>query len=451
MSKLSRRNFLGTSTKSMLTIAAGATVVAAPAKKRATAASNRVVMGAIGLGGRGSDLVREFARHENVDIAYVCDLDDSRGGSMPDQIKEIQGKAPKRVSDMRRIYDDKEVDGVIIATPDNWHALATIWACQAGKDVYVEKPPSMTVWEGRKMVEAARKYERMVQVGTQNRSAPYNFEARDYIRSGALGKVGLVKVFNLKSGNPYTEPNDSPAPPGVDYDMYLGPAPSRPFNSGHFHGGWLKYWAYSCGDIGGDGVHQLDLARFLLDIDVPKSAAGYGGNYVFDDDSETPDTASCTFDYGDFLMTFEETQWPKYMQKTSGEIRNTDTFPNWPRNSTRIEIYGTDQIMYVGRHGGGWQAVAPDGSIAAQAYGRVPTLDHRDNLLDCMNTRELPNADIEEGHRSAVLVHMANILCRIGGGSFDYDAEAEMPIDHPEVAKLMTREYREPYSIPNKV
>jgi predicted dehydrogenase len=451
MSEQTRRTFLGTTSKSMLTVVAGAAIAAGPSRVRAAAANDRVRFGAVGLGGRGSDLAREFARHPNVEVAYVCDLDESRGGSMPQQIEEIQGKQPQRVNDMRRILDDPDIDGVILATPDNWHALGTIWACQAGKDVYVEKPPSMTVWEGRKMVEAARKYERIVQVGTQNRSAPYNFEARDYIRSGKLGKIGLVKVFNLKSGGPYTEPEDSEMPEGVDYDQWLGPAPSRTFNRGHFHSGWLKYWAYSCGDIGGDGVHQLDLARMLLDIDVPKSAAGHGGNYVWDDDSETPDTASCTFDYGDFLMTFEETQWPKYMLKTSGQIRNTDTFPDWPRNSTRIEIYGTEQMMYVGRHGGGWQAIAPDGSVAAQAYGRVPTLDHRDNMLACMASRELPTADIEEGHKSAVLVHLANILCRVEGGAFDFDAATESVPNHDAANALMTRDYREPYTIPDNV
>ncbi|MCP4643272.1 MAG: Gfo/Idh/MocA family oxidoreductase, partial [bacterium] len=212
------------------------------------------------MGGRGCLLGRTFAALPNVELAYICDLDESRGRRMGRELDKIQGTKPKRVNDMRRILEDKDVDGVIVATPEHWHGLATVWACQAGKDVYVEKTPAHNIWEGRKMVEAARKYKRVVQVGTQNRSAAYLKEAREYIQSGALGDIPFCRVHNLKGGTPYTEPADSSVPRGVDYDMWLGPAPKRSFNKGHFHGGERVHWVYSGGDMADDGIHQLDVA-----------------------------------------------------------------------------------------------------------------------------------------------------------------------------------------------
>jgi len=410
-----------------------------------------VIFGAIGLGGRGSGLVRRFASRPDVEFACLCDLDPRRGTDVPDTIEDTQARPPRRVSDFRQVLDADDVEAVIIATPDHWHGPLTVLACQAGKDVYVEKPPSHNVWEGRKMVEAARRYNRVVQVGTQNRSAPYVLKALEYIRNGDLGTIHLCKVFNLKSGGPYTEPPDSDPPPGVDYDMWLGPAPKRPFNEGHFHRGWKKYWAYSGGDMADDGVHQLDIARWLIGKDYPTAVYSTGGNLAFDDDREVPDTQVVTYDFDDLVMTFELTQWAPYMKKTLGKIRETDQFPYWPQNSTRIELYGTKGLMIMGRHGGGWQVFTTEGQVAAQEYGHNPNDPHQENFINCIRSRELPNADIEEGHRSACLVHLANIAYRVGGRNLVFDATSETFIGDGQANRLLKRTYRKPYVIPNRV
>ncbi len=342
-------------------------------------------------------------------------------------------------------------DAVIVATPDHWHGLPTVLACQAGKDVYVEKPPSHNVWEGRKMVEAARKYNRVVQVGTQSRSAPYVVKALEYIRGGSLGKIPLCKVYNLKPGTFHREPPDSDPPDGVDYDMWLGPAPKRPFNRAHFHGGWHAYWAYSGGDMADDGVHQLDIARWLVGKGYPKAVHCSGGNFAFDDDREVPDTQVVTYDFEDLVMTFELTQYARYMSKTPGDVRMGDKFPYWPQNATRIELYGTKELMLMGRHGGGWQVFTKDGEVVAQEYGRFPDDPHKENFIECIRNRRLPNADIEEGHRSAILVHLGNISYRLGGRKLVFDAATETFVGDDEANALLKRTYRQPYVIPDVV
>ncbi len=448
--EMNRRAFLGRSAQA----AAGATLLAGARRARADQANDKIVMGVIGLGGRGRDLCRNFARIPGVEVAYVCDVDEQgRIGAFPDQMERQQNHPVKAVTDMRRIFDDKDVDAVTVATCDHWHALATIWACQAGKDVYVEKTPAINVFEGRKMVEAARKYQRIVQVGLQNRSAEYVWKARDYIQSGRLGDVHLVKIYNLKNGMPFKCPPDSETPPGVDYDMYLGPAPSRPFNRGHFHDGWLCFWAYSGGDMGGDGIHQIDIARMILgDPPHPKAVHGCGGNLAFQDDREVPDTQVVTFEYDRRVMTFELTQWAPYMIKVPPEVRDNDLFPVWPTCSTRIEVYGTRGLMQLARHGGGWQVITRgDGTIGAQEYGRQTTLEHQANFIDCVRSRALPHADIEAGHHSASLMCLGNLAVRLGGRRVIFDGLAEGISGDPEADALLTRPYREPYVVREQV
>ncbi|MCP4643693.1 MAG: Gfo/Idh/MocA family oxidoreductase [bacterium] len=448
---MDRRSFLNRTATTFVAFGAAAGTASAQRVRR-DKANDKVVMGVVGLGGRGRGHSRGFAWREDCEVAYVCDVDEARVGRHPKEVERVQKKKPKAVTDMRRIFDDKDVDAVVVATCDHWHGLATIWACQAGKDVYVEKPPSHNIWEGRKMVEAARKYECVVQVGSQNRSAPYVRAAREYIESGAAGDVPLVKVFNLEGGGPFTCPPDGEMPSGVDYDKYLGPAPMRPFNEAHFHGGWKNYWAYSGGDFADDGIHQLDVARLLMgDKPYPKTVHAMGGNMAFDDDREVPDTQVVSFEYDDAVMTFELSQFARYMAKTPGKVRATDAFPDWPQNSSRIEVYGTKQMLYVGRHGGGWQALTSEGKVVDQGYGRDATDAHRDNFIDCVRTRERPNADIEIGHQSAALVHLGNMGVRLGGRRIEYDGANEAIPGDPQAGALLKREYREPYVVPENV
>ena len=447
MSDITRRDFLESSTRKIFALTATGSWLAARQPVRAVPPSERLILAAIGVGGRGSSLVRGFAERGDCTFSHFADLDPGRGAQLLEQVTAKQGSKPERVLDYRRVLDSKDVDAVINATPDHWHGPLSIYACMAGKDVYVEKPPCHNVWEGRKMVEFARHHRRIVQVGTQNRSAPYVKKALEFIRQGGIGKIHLCKVFNLKGGGPYREPPDSDPPPGVDYNTWLGAAPLRPFNRGHFHGNWHKYWTYSGGDMADDGVHQLDVARWLVGKDFPRSVSGTGGKYAFQDDREVPDTQVVTYDFGDLAMTFELTQYARYMKKTNGQIRGGSVFPHWPQNATRIELYGTKNLMTIGRHGGGWQVFAADGKVVAQEYGRFPDVHHKENFVQAVRSRELPSADVEEGHRSAVLVHLGNIATRLGR-KLDFDGKTERITNDREADRMLKRNYRKPFTIP---
>ncbi len=450
MEPINRRTFIHKTGKSMSGLAAGVSALSLSNWKRAYGANEKVVMGLVGCGGRGTSLVRGFARRPNVEIAYLCDPDGRRGNETYELFKTEHNLTIKKLQDFRKILDDKDLDVLIVATPDHWHAPATIYACQAGKDVYVEKPASHNIWEGRKMVEAARKYNRIVQVGTQTRSAPYAMKAVDYIQSGKLGTIHLCKIYNLKSGNPYhARPNVS-TPPELDMDLWLGPAPLKENYHADTRKGWLFYWDFCGGDMGNDGVHQIDFARMLIGKEFAKTIHCTGGNLAFDDDSEVPDTQVATFEFDNMIVTFENTQYAPYMSKTPMEIRESDQFPYWPQNSTRIELYGAKELMIAGRHGGGWQVFTTDGKVVAQEYGRFPDEAHKDDFLSCVKSRKLPNADIEKGHRSAILVHMGNISYRLGGRKLTFDPATET-FDDAEANQFLKRTYREPYTIPEQV
>jgi predicted dehydrogenase len=455
MNDWSRRDFMSRSAKSIVAFGTAAGTMGRARRARADAANDKIVMGIIGLGGRGRDHGRGFCYRDDVEIKYVCDPDRGRIGSFPGQLARIQDKPVADVQDMRVIFDDPDVDAVCVATCDHWHGLATVWACQAGKDVYVEKPASHNIWEGRKMVEAARKYGRVVQTGTQNRSAPYIQAARERIVNGKIGAIPLIKVYNMKPGMPFRCPADSAAPDGVDYGLYLGPAPERPFNEGHFHNGWKHWWAYSGGDMADDGVHQLDIARLLLgDPGPPRAVNASGGKVAFPGaDGDVPDTQVVSFEWPGTVMTFELTEYTPYMRKTAGEIRDTDAFPFWPTNSTRIEIYGTRELLYVGRHGGGWQVMDAEGRIRHEMPGRQTTREHQDDFIEAVRSRRAPNADIEQGHQSALLVHLGNIGTALGGRRLEFDAATERVTNDAEADAhlLRRRPYRGGFELPETV
>jgi len=444
---ISRRYFFSNSMHGL----AGASL-AASGRSRAQAANNKVVLALIGAGGRGSSLAGNLALVENVEFKSICEVNDARGEEITRRLESIRGIRPKRVLDMRQAFEDKDVDGVVIATPEHWHALATVWACQAGKDVYVEKNISLTVWEGRKMVEAARKYKRIVQCGTQNRSAPYAATARDYIRNGALGRVVLVKVYNLlTSGGPWKAQQDGPVPPGVNWDLFLGPAREVPFNPGRLRG-WGNYWDYAGGPLSGDGIHQLDLTRMALG-DPRHPAATYcaGGRLAFDDARETPDNQVITYDYGSFVMTCESGNFTPYMKKFPPEVRVGTQWPNWPQSSCRVEIYGTKQMMYLGRHGAGWQVLEADGKLITQDKGYFPDKWHLPNFVDCIRSRKLPNADVEQGHYSACLVHLGNVALRAGKQRLEFDQPSERFVGNERANAFLKPAYRKHYRIPEAV
>ena len=443
---MNRRQFLK---RSAVAVAAAGT---ATASLKAVGANERVVLGFMGIRGRGSYLMQEFAKRDDIEIRYLADPDTRMFKDRAKQVEAATGKAPQCVQDFRRMLDDKEVDGIVNATPDHWHAPGTIYACQAGKDVYVEKPTSHNIWESRKMVEAARKYQRVVQVGAQNRSAEYCYQAFEYAHSAAFGDIHFIRVLNSKQRGTIGKKPDMPTPEGVDYDMWLGPAPMRPFNENHFHYAWHWFWNYSGGDIINDGVHQMDIARWMIDRTYPKSVTSAGGINFFEDDQETPDTHTANWDFDGITMAFEQTLWAPYMKKTPFEMRDTDNLPNWPFSGTRIEIYGTKQIMFLSRHGGGWECFGADGKSAMVQPGRFSPSNaaHQQNFIDCIRDRKQPNGDIEKLHHSTLLCHYANIAYRTGR-RLHIDPQTEGFVGDDEANALVKRTYREPWTIPEEV
>jgi predicted dehydrogenase len=406
----------------------------------------------MGIHDRGMDLAAELMARKDVELRYLADPDSRLFAERAARVEQRMGKAPQCLQDFRHMLDDPEIDAICIATPDHWHALATILACQAGKDVYVEKPTSQSIWESGQMVKAARKYERIVQVGTQNRSAEYCYQALDYVRSPDFGDIHFVRIMNSKKRQSMTALPDSATPSGVDYDMWLGPAPKREFNQNHFHYNWHWYWRYGGGDVANDGVHQIDLARWMANVSTPNSVQSTGGRYVLDDVRETPDTQSIAYSFDGLTMVLEMTLWSPYMKKTPFELRDTDSLPNWPFSGTRIDIYGSKQFMFLGRMGGGWQAFDGDGKSVSIQPGRFSpsNTSHMANFLDCVRSRKRPNADIEEGHRSTLLAHYGNLAYRTGR-TLNIDPQSLGFKDDTDANKLIRRSYRKPWVVPENV
>ncbi len=468
MSKITRRHFVGQSVGSASALAAGPTALGAARAASAASANEKVVLGLIGAGGRGRLVIGNMARLDNVEVKYVCDVEPGRRAHAAGELEKVQGFAPRATGEMREVLDDREVDALVVATPEHWHALATVWACQAGKDVYVEKNVAASIWEGRKMIEAARKYDRVVQAGTQTRSAPYMFAARDYVREGGLGKVMYVKVFGMYSfvygGYPRKPQPDGDPPEGLDWDKWLGPAPEVPYNK-QLHRQWYGYWRFSGGNAS-DAIHTLDAARMVIgDPPHPKSVQCVGGRWKFEeDDGVMPDVQIVAYEFDKMAMSFDCTGFTeKYLFKTPMAIRQSDQLPFWPLNTSRIEIYGTERVMYLGRVGGGWQVLEagpPDmkgalsdgfGNVVAQRYGRFPDQAHAANFIECIRTRAAPNADVEQGHMAACLEHLANLSYRLGNVKLRFDGATETFVDNAEANARLKPTYREPYRLPDEV
>jgi predicted dehydrogenase len=418
MPSLDRRQFL--------TTAAAGTLSALSAARAADKPNDKVTLAFMGVNGRGRDLLRGFSAFADVEIAYVCDPDEN---VIPVALKAIDPghkTTPKVEKDIRRVLADKDVTALVVAAPDHWHALATVWACQAGKHVYVEKPISHNLVEGRRMVEAARKYDRVVQVGTQRRSAPHSQSALEFIRSGKLGKVPFAQAWIAGARKSIGRKPDEAVPHGVDYDLWLGPAPERPFNPNRFHYNWHWNWDYGTGELGNNGIHGLDLARCLLGVDAPARITCGGGKYFFDDDQQTPDTQVATFDFDGCCLTWEHRIW----SRTGAE-----------GESFGVALYGENGTLLF--DGKGWHVI--DGAEASDKSGEMQQA-HLRNFLDCIKEHRKPNADIEEGHRSTRLCHLGNIAWRTGR-TLRFDARTET-VDDADANKLLGRTYRKPFELP---
>jgi predicted dehydrogenase len=443
---------------------------------RVIGANDKVVLASIGIRGQGNALKRGFARIPNVEIKTLCDIDANLADERINDTKlqDVPTFKPGFVQDLRRVLDDKDIDGVIIATPNQWHALATIWALQAGKHVYVEKPASYTVWEGRQMVSAASRYGKVVQVGTMNRSRPAVRQAIEFIHKGGIGKVHSARGLCFKARAGIGKYPDGPLGPGetyklnaessqaepawdaaylskVDYNLWLGPAAERPFNRNRFHYNWHWHWAYGNGDTGNQGPHQFDIARWgLQKNEHPVKVSSMGGYFGPESSQETPDTQTSMFEYADgTILEFA----------TRGEYTNdegTQTIGNL--------FYGTEGWVWIDGDGKKWQSYrgrknepgpgseAPaDGSGGGSDPNVLTSIEtpHYRNFVDALRAGDpkILACDILEGHLSSTLPHLANISYRVGRG-LKFDGKTEQFVSDKDADKLLTREYRKGFAIP---
>jgi len=417
---------------------------------------NTVVLGIMGVGGRGRALLTSLVKRSDVKIKYICDADSRSYGPAAEIVMEGHEYRPKFVQDFRKMLDDPEVDAIVIATSDRWHALATIMACQAGKDVYVEKPLSLSIWDGRKMVEAARKYRKVVQVGTQSRSAPYTKKAAEYIQSGKLGDVYLARVFLMQESPPIQVADVQPVPESINYDLWCGPSSMLPYRPGRW---FWRLWDFYVGYIMADMIHQIDLVRYLVDKKYPDTVCNAGGVYHFNDGREQPDTQFATLEFGKLTMLFEASLWSPYMHRIV-HLQDKTKFPDWPFSATKIEICGSKGFMCFGRHGGGWQVFEGDSRVReSKAVVSVPAtlkfgsiIDaHFEDFIDCIRTRKKPKADVEEVHYSMNLCHLANISYRVGNRKLTFDGDNETFVNDAEADKYLKANYRKPWIVPEKV
>jgi len=450
-----RREFLKKSIAGSAGIAIGAGFLFNTSCK---GANDKIVLALIGAGSRGINAIINCCKiNEKVTIKTVCDVNSTKLANAAATVEKELGYRVATTGNLKEIMNDRDVDAVWIATPEHWHALATVWACQAKKDVYVEMTPSHTIWEGRKMIEAARKYKRIVQVGFQNRSAAYGLKAREYISSGKLGKIVTVKCYNMLGGAKWTAQPEAAVPSWLDWELWQGPAAARSFNPGIVSetgiGDYGCYWAYSGGALTEEAAHQLDFARFVLgDPSHPKSVCGWGGNHVFGGERETPEFQSIIYDFGNFTMECNSGYATNYMTPTPGDKRMDKTgFPKWPVNAARVEIFGSEGLMYLGRMGDGWQVMGTNNEIVAQEGGIFPDNEHQINFIQALRTRNKPNGDIEEAHRSATIAHLGNIAYRAGNKQLLFDDQAEKFLNDDKANALLKGTYREGYVIPEKV
>jgi len=465
----------------MQTSAAGAAAVglgssglhaAEKPQSRRTSANDELRIGVIGLRGRGRAHLHGFQRLSGVEVVALADVDENVLDTTLDALEQKSGRRAKRFVDLRAMLDDREIDAVSIATPNHWHALAGIWAMQAGKDVYVEKPCCHNIWEGRQLVAAARKYDRLCQHGTQGRSAPAVREAIEKLAEGVIGQVYMARGLCFKWRDTIGRTTGESLPSGVDYDLWLGPAPKRRYSRNRFHYNWHWHWDYGNGELGNQGVHEMDLARWGLGVGLPrkiqagrgryevadKTAAGTRGSSqlavestigtgasprfvrrrsMFDDDQETPNTLTCTYEYPEEqkLLVFEVRHW----------ATNHEEFGSGAENATGVTFYGSEGFMRVECHRyetylGRDREPGPKNQSGDNPFGM---------FCHALRTRRQEDlaVEIEDGFLSSALCHLGNIAYR-AGRTIRFDPETETISEPVEAAPLLTREYRSPFVVP---
>jgi predicted dehydrogenase len=450
-----RREFIKKSLLGTAGIAIGGMGFSTKAYNSIQGANERVTLAVIGTRGQGNGHIRTWSRGKdtmNVRLKTICDVDELLYPERVKAVLDATGEAPKTEWDMRRVFEDKEIDAVSIATPNHWHALATIWACQAGKHVYVEKPATYGVFEGRKMVDAARKYNVRVQTGFQNRSIPGVMDAIKFIHEGGIGKVYLARGLCYKPRDSFGIAKDGTPPDTLHYDMWLGPAPYRPYNELHVHYNWHWFWPTGGGDTANQGPHQFDVARWGLNKNEhPVKIYSTGGLYGIDPaecEQETPNTQASVFKYADGTILEFETRGRYTNEESSSGIRIGNMF------------LGTEG--YVEINGGQWKAFRKSERepFAGSNVGEKPTdlmrapggSSHYGNFIDAIRAgnNEALHCDILDGYMSSVLPAVANISYRLGR-ELTFDGAKEKFVKDSEADKMLTRVYRKPYVVTNEV
>jgi predicted dehydrogenase len=464
MPSSNRRKFLKSSA-----VATGAAMFAAPAIATSLNANDRIRVAMVGLGGRMHSHIGSLAaiaKTDNVEIVAVCDCDQKKLENAPKEYPDLAGLKLKTYTEQKKLFDDKSIDAVSFSTQDHWHALQTIWACQAGKDVYVEKPPTWCIWEGRKMVEAARKYNRMVQIGTQNRSSPNVREGMQKLKEGILGKLYMARGMTYKIRGNLGKHRARPVPAGLDWDSWVGPAKMLDYSSFNHHR-WYWIANFASGDIANQTVHDIDKIRWGLGLDThPTTVMSLGGRYVpaEDDDADTPNTQAfmCQWEGRHVLVTFEIRHW-----YTNSEAGMREQYPFVEPTSCVGEIFfGEKGYMIFPDYSSYYTFLGPQhergpfktevGQDAAKGYAgnfwRSESAPHFHNWLAAIRARDhkVLNADVEQGHLSCSVCHLAKISQKLGR-SVHFDPKTERFVNDAEADRFLKREYRKPYVVPDVV
>jgi predicted dehydrogenase len=458
---MQRREFIKTVGKA----GAGAVIATtALSYSRIYGANARVNLGWIGCGGRGRAVTQSMNGAEDVEFIAVADVYETNMGTG----RELYSARSGGFSDFRRVLDMADVNAVVVTTPDHWHCIPTIMACEAGKDVYVEKPLGHNIREGRAMIDAARRTNRVVQTGTQQRSAPHFERMREIVQSGGIGKVYMCRIWNYI--NDYRENivpvADSEAPAGLDWDMYLGPAPTVAFNSHRFLGSFRWYYDYAGGRVTDWGNHRFDSFRQVMQVDSPKTVTAAGGLYVLKDGRDTPDILQVTYEFDNFVLSYEAN-----MLNAFGMGYRTPDRPYYRANGPAdrpngLAFYGTSATIFADRLGfevypetpsgfgrGGRRGGAPAAPPAEAVSESGGTTDaealrlHTANFIDCVRTRNRPNADVEIGHLSSALPHLGNVSYRAGGHKLQWDAQNEICTGDEVATRFLGREARAPWNL----
>lgn len=431
----SRRDFIKTTSAAVAISLAGQSIAGA---------NDTIRVGVIGIHGRGQNHITGFSALKGVEVTALCDVDESVLNKVSDQLKSNLKQPVKKYTDFRKMLEDKEIDVISIATPNRWHALMGIMACQAGKDVYMEKPCSHNLFEGQQLVKTQQKYNRIVAHGTQSRSCDALQEGMKLLRDGYLGTVYYARGLCYKWRDTIGKKPETSVPAGVDYNLWTGPAAEKPFTENRFHYNWHWNFEYGNGDMGNQGVHEMDVARWGLGVEWPDLVTAAGGHFMFDDDQTTPNVLSATFKFKEEnkMLTFEVRHW--HTNNELGEINGDD------RNVVGCIFYGSEGYMTTHGFDRGYQTYL--GKDRKKGKGRRSDENHFQNFINAVRSRKQEdlNAPIREGHFSAGLIHLANASYRLER-TMHFDRKTEKVQKDDEANALLHERFRAPFIVPEEI